>query len=319
MMTQRHVFPCLLTVAFCSASLSAPLTSNAEETLAIAVDDQDLIQYQSRPMSAPKGGDTFKGSNFIHPLKTPSGFTVTDLQPGDHLHHFGLWWPWKFIETEGRKVLCWELQKGDGIIEAQESRTSPDGFSARSVYIDRKAPGGPDILLNETLNAKVSGMVDQPARGYSLDLEIIHEVVGDLPLTVSKYRYSGFCMRGTPAWNKDNSTVLTSEGKDYSQSNFTRAKWVRIEGQTSDAATGGVLMMSHPDNHSHPEKLRTWDPKTHNGAIFVNFNTVQDTSWVFEPGKPYTRQFGLFVYDGAISAEQAEKRWVDYANGADPK
>lgn len=283
------------------------------ETLSVPVDGQDLIQYQSSPMSQPKGGEAFKGSNFIHPLKTPSGFVLTDLQPADHPHHFGLWWPWKYVEVEGRKVLCWELQKGEGIIQAQESSTTAQGFTAKSIYVDRKAPGGPQTLINETLNAKLSGIVDQAARGYSLDLEIIHNVAGALPIMISEYRYSGFCLRGTPDWNKDNSTVLTSEGRDYSKSNSTRAKWVRIEGAASGETTAGVLMMSHPDNPSHPERLRTWDPGTHNGAIFVNFNPVQNESTVIQPGTPYTRQFRLFIYDGSISEADAEAMWQAYA------
>ncbi len=287
--------------------------ARANETLSVKVDGKELISYQAKPMSEPNGGDKFKGSNFFHPIKTPSGFAVTDLQPKDHLHHFGLWWPWKYVATEGRKVLCWELQKGDGIIEAKESKLTKDGFTAKSVYIDRKAPDGPKILINETLNATVSKIIDKPANGYFLDLEIIHEVVGDKPLEVTKHRYSGFCLRGTHAWNNDNSTVLTSEGKDYTKSNFTKAKWVRVEGATENDNTGGVVMMSRPDNHAHPEKLRTWDPKTHNGAIFVNFNPVKDKSLTIQPKKKHIRHYRLFIYDGKISSEQAEKLWKDYS------
>ncbi|MBT3293643.1 MAG: PmoA family protein [Verrucomicrobia bacterium] len=279
----------------------------------LRVDGKAVLSYQSRPMSHPKGGDRFKGSNFIHPLKTPAGFVVTDLQPEDHLHHFGLWWPWKYIQTEGRKVLCWELQRGDGIIEARASQATRSGFTAQSVYIDRKAPGGPDSLLNETLHVSISEVVALPAPGYFVDLKIVHAVAGDTPLTISKYRYSGFALRGSAVWNTNNSTVLTSEGHAYSDANTTRARWVRIEGATAHDATAGVIMMSHPGNHTHPEKLRTWGPRMHNGAIFINFNTVQDTSWLFEPGKSYTRRYRLFIYDGAVPAAQAEACWKAYS------
>ncbi len=304
--------PLLLQTLALASLVVAPSIAEPEQR-ELMVDGNAVLSYQSRPMSHPKGGDRFKGSNFIHPLKTPAGFVVTDLQPDDHLHHFGLWWPWKYIQTEGRKVLCWELQRGDGIIEARASQATRSGFTAQSVYIDRKAPGGPDLLLNETLHVSTSEIVAHPAPGYFVDLKIIHAVAGDTPLTISKYRYSGFALRGSAAWNKDNSTVLTSEGKGYAASNFTRARWVRVEGSASHDATAGVIMMSHPGNHTHPEKLRTWDPRTHSGAIFVNFNTVQDESWLFEPGKTYTRRYRLFVYDGAVNAAQAEACWKAYS------
>ena len=55
------------------------------------------------------------------------------------------------------------------------------------------------MVLNETLNAKVSKITERPVRGYHLDLEIVHETAVDKPVTVTTYRYSGFSLRGTPA------------------------------------------------------------------------------------------------------------------------
>jgi hypothetical protein len=296
------------------AMIMKPQTGTADDQnkLEIKKGGKTVLVYRAKPLTNPKGGANFRASNFIHPLRTPSGFDVTDTQPPDHLHHMGLWWPWKYIETDGRKVLCWELQQGDGIIRAQGAESTPQGFTSKSIYVDRKAPGGPQTLLNETLNAKVSDIFENPARGYNLDLKIIHETAGSKPVAVSKYRYSGFAIRGTAIWNKDNSTVLTSEGKKYDAANFTRAKWVRIEGSAAGGNTAGVLMMSHPDNYDFPELLRAWDSKTHNGAIFVNFNSVQDKPWIFKPGKEYARKYRLFVYDGTITAAEAEQLWQNY-------
>ena len=283
----------------------------ADGVTTIDVGGKALVSYQSEPMANPPKGDKFKGSNFFHPLKTPSGFVVTDSHPGDHPHHFGLWWPWKYVETGGRKVLCWELQKGDGIIEAKESALTDNGLTAKSVFIDRKSPGGPAVLLNETLNVTASKIIDSPARGYFLDLEITHEVAGKAPITVTAYRYSGFAIRGTPFWSAKNSSVLTSEGKTRYEANFSRGRWVRVEGKTDAGGMAGVLLMSRRDNRDHPEKLRTWD-KQHGGAIFINFNTVMEKPWVFEPGKAYSRNYRVFVYDGEVSAEEAEALWKAY-------
>jgi hypothetical protein len=282
----------------------------------VPVDSGGLVHYQARPMSAPKGGDVFKGSDFIHPLKTPSGFVVTDCQPDDHLHHFGLWWPWKYVEAGDGKVLCWELQQGDGIIRAMGNSPVPNGLQAKSSYLSRKAPGGPVTLLHETAIITASDVVDQPAKGYYLDVEIIHQTAGDEPVTVSSYRYSGFALRAAAAWNRENSTILTSEGKERDTANFTRARWVRAQGEAGEAGNAGVLLMSRPDNRAHPEKLRTWDTQ-HQGAVFINFNPVADHPWTFEPGKEYIRNYRLFVYDGSVSAAQAEALWSAYASTAD--
>ena len=308
----------------CFALLSIVSSLVAEEgIITLKVNDLPLVHYQAEPLQNPAGGDKFQGSNFFHPLKTPSGFTVTEANPkSHHHHHFGLWWPWKYIEVEnGRKVLCWELQKGDGLIEAKESTFIANRLTAKSLYTDRKAPGGPRTLLHETVLATVSDIIDKPAQGYWLDLEIIHEVTGDQPLEISQYRYSGFTLRGTDQWAGYKASVLTSEGlldkgikhrktpKQFiSDTNFTSARWVRTEGPANES-TAGILLMSHPSNHNHPEKLRTWG----NREIFINFNPVQDKSWTFEPGKTYTRKYRVFIYDGNITAEEAESLWQSYS------
>ncbi len=64
-----------------------------KQKLTIKLNQAELLSYQQQPLVDPIGGEKFKGSNFIHPLKTLSGFTLTQSQPKDHLHHFGLWWP----------------------------------------------------------------------------------------------------------------------------------------------------------------------------------------------------------------------------------
>ncbi|MFO7937995.1 MAG: PmoA family protein [Kiritimatiellia bacterium] len=305
-----HIFTA---VAYMTVLAYALISSADENTLAVKVDGKELVSYQAGPMSNPKGGDKFRASDFLHPVKTPSGFTVTGIQPDDHLHHFGFWWPWKYIEVDGRRILCWELQEGDGIVKAQSGELTAEGFTSKSVYIDRKHPGGAVTLINEIVDAEVSGITDDPVKGYNIDLEIIHESTVDKTLTVSVYRYSGFTFRATPYWNRDNCSVVTSSGLKYDRSNFTRAKWVKVEGNSDNGNTAGLLMMSYPDNKDHPEFLRTWNPGMENGAIFVNFNTVQKMPWQFKPGARYVRKYRVFVYDGRLSAENAEKLWRKYA------
>tara|TARA_B110000208_G_scaffold18592_1_gene22710 strand:+ start:29291 stop:29716 length:426 start_codon:yes stop_codon:yes gene_type:complete len=134
----------------------------------------------------------------------------------------------------------------------------------------------------------------------------------NLAITITSYRYSGFSLRATAHWNQSNSTVLTSEGEDRATANFSHARWVRLEGAAKENQTAGILIMSHPSNHTHLEKLRTWD-KQYNGAIFINFNTVADSDWVLQPTLSYTRNYQLFIYDGSLSAEDADQLWGDYA------
>jgi hypothetical protein len=325
---------CNITIVVCliAAAASSGCTARSrafdieldQQKLTVKQGSVEILGYQSQPLADPIGGDKFKGSNFIHPLKTPSGFTVTQLQPADHLHHFGLWWPWKYIKIDDRQILCWELQKDDGIIQSKHildhtANRNGAAFTAISDYIDRKAPGGPRVVLHEKLIAKIAKPVDSPASGYSLDLTITQNCAIDLPIEIVKYRYSGFGFRGAASWNKENSALLTSEGKDRDTSNNTRGRWVRVQGDTPAGGKAGILLMSHPDNYDYPQRLRTWNSKMHNGSVFVNFNPVQEKSWTFQPGKDYTQQYQMFVYDGAVTAQQCQQLWQQYTRTSKKK
>ncbi len=297
-----------------SEELPASLfTTEWSNRVTIPVAGRDLVAYQAAPLLEPRGGEAFAGSNFIHPLKTPSGFTVTASQPGDHPHHFGLWWPWKYIQHEDRRILCWELQGGKGIVRAISNEPTPSGLLTHSVFIDREAPGGPQVRLNETTEISVSDIQQEPVTGYFLDLTISHEVAGEEPITINQFRYSGLGYRGTSHWDIENSTLLTSAGEGREGANGSRAKWVRIEGSNDKGGQAGVLLMTHPDNHSYPENIRTWNQQ-HNGSIFVNFNPVMQEDWIFQPGETYTRNYRLFVYDGSLSPAEADRLQQSYAD-----
>ena len=293
-------------------------TEVSGEKLTIKYGQDQLLSYQAKPMTDPVGGKMYKGSNFIHPLKTPSGFTVTQLQPQDHLHHFGLWWPWKYIIADGRKIVCWELQENEGLVQAKRilkynTEQACAVFVAESEYIDRTAPAGPEVVLHEKLEVQVTKPISFPAHGYFLNLSITNRCAIGTPVEIVKYRYSGFAFRGAASWNKNNSTLLTSAGKDRDTSNFTRAKWVHVQGDVPGGRKAGVVLMSHPHNRDYPQLLRTWDSKQHDGSVFVNFNPVQEIPWKFEPGKDYIQRYQLFVYDGSVTAQQVEQLWKNYA------
>lgn len=305
-----------ITKTCCSAPSKMDI-SVVGEKLIVSNNAVDLVTYQKEPMANPVGGDMFKGSNFFHPLKTPSGFVITELQPQKHPHHLGLWWPWKYIMIDERKVLFWEMQHGEGIVEAQgvtdyKADKESASFTAKSDYLDRTAPNGPEVVLNEKIEVSISNMIQSPAPGYYLDIAITHCCATEKPIEIATHTYSGFTIRGTGAWNKDNCTILTSQGIGWDGSNFTRADWVRVEGDAGNGSKAGFVMMSCPQNRDTPQLLRTWDKQTDN-EIFINFNPVQEKPWQFEPGREYTQKYRVFIYDGSVDLKETRQIWADYA------
>lgn len=76
--------------AFCGSGIAAAEYRVAETTTGVQM---------------LRGGETLwnleietpEGRPFFHPLRLPSGRTITDLRPKDHVWHLGYWFSWKYI------------------------------------------------------------------------------------------------------------------------------------------------------------------------------------------------------------------------------
>ena len=271
--------------------------------------DSLVMAWQRLPLAQPKGGAKFAGSAFFHPLRTLAGFEWTTIQPGDHLHHFGLWWPWKFIEVGGQRYNCWEIQEGQGGYRADSAKqlsTGPDAVTwefKNSVVVKPKG-AGPLTAIRET--AKVT-LAMHGADAIALDISLDQQVAGE-PVTIVAYRYSGFSWRGPMSWNKTNSEMLTSDGHVRDTANGQTARWVVVSGPTPKG-TASVLLMSAAIEPQ--EKLRVWGGNMSNGMPFVNFNPVMAKSLPLDAAHPEVakRRYRVIAADRKIDPAGAEAEW----------
>jgi hypothetical protein len=301
----------LLATCFLPATLQAGFEVN-ETTARIEIRDGNKLVFgwQKGALENPKGGDKFKASAFVHPLCTPSGFGLTQIQPGDHLHHFGVWWPWKLLEVEGKKYVTWELQKGEGrhlAVGAKVlSKSAGEVLLAVENRHDIKTADGYQAVLKEDSKLRFSRLGKD---AYQLDIAIKHAPIGDRKVTVAKYRYSGFSWRGLAGWNNDNSRMRTNDGKGRDNANHQPARWVMMDGETPGGRATMLMMSAAAMKGGDADLLRVWDSKAHHGAPFINFNPVVKESFPLSDPVVAQRRYRLVVADREITPEQAEKLW----------
>jgi hypothetical protein len=48
--------------------------------------------------------------------------------------------------------------------------------------------------------------------------------------------------------------------------------------------------------------------------MFANFCPAKDMDWVMEPGRPCRLKYRLLVYNGKLTARQAEAAWHYFAS-----
>jgi hypothetical protein len=330
--TGRDVFLSLLTVLMtgCLGSGQQGKTKTTamginlkiDSALTISHDNRPLLTYQFNTVYPPKGIDTnYKRSGFIHPLYAPNGQVLTRIQPPDHYHHYGIWNPWTHTVFEGDTVDFWNIKGRQGTVRFAKftSKSTKAGlaeFTALHEHVVFKKDGSEKIALNEWQTVRVHDILPH-SNAYQVDITSRLQCASQSPLLIVAYRYGGLGWRATENWDKDNSEMLTSEGKTRDNTDNTKARWIMVYGKLPGNDEGGILMLSHPSNYNHPEPLRIWDKKANGGRgdVFANFAPTKDKDWLLEPGKTYTLKYRLIVFNGKFDATRAERAWKEFANG----
>jgi len=287
-----------------------------EGQIEVLQNDNKIVGYQMAVKNPPEGiNPAYKRSGYLHPINTPKGKRLTQIQPKDHYHHYGIWNPWTHTLFEGDTLDFWNLAKEQGTVRfakllKQESGAVFSSFKVLHEHVVLKK-GKEKVALNETQEIKI---IPINQNQYLMDITLQYECATNLPFTIIQYRYAGFGWRTTEEWDNQNSRVLSSEGKTRKNADGSTARWCIVDGKLGDSY-GGAVMLSHPENYNHPEPLRVWPENQYGrGDLFVNFATTKTTDWVLNPGKKYNLKYQLLIYDGKIEIEDVEKKWKQFAS-----
>ncbi len=291
--------------------------TSKDGALTISDRDKNLLRYNYKTVYPPEGVDTvYRRSGFIHPLWTPRGQELTRINSPDHWHHWGLWNPWTEVLFENDTIDFWNLVKKQGTVRFANFISQTDG----PVYAEYKALHEHVVLKNQpekvAMNEVQSVRIYQPPQNqnyYIADITIRLNCATESPVLLLEYRYGGLGIRATKEWNKDNSTTITSEGKNRKESDGSRARWCMVQGALNNDV-GGLVMMDYPTNYNYPEPLRVWPESVNErGDVFLNFSPTKNMNWLLKPGNDYLLKYRFIVFNDAFTKEKAEAAWKDFA------
>lgn len=280
---------------------------------------KQLLQYNYKTVYPPQGVDTvYRRSGFIHPLWSPRGQELTRVNAPDHYHHWGLWNPWTHVLFERDTVDFWNLASRQGTVRFAHflSTVSGDVFAAYKAlheHVVFQKSGREKTALNEVQSVRIF----QPSGNsnyYIADITVQLNCASESPVHLLEYRYGGLGIRATEEWNRDNSTILTSEGKNRKEADGSRARWCMVQGAVN-GDHAGLVMMSYPANYNHPEPLRVWPENMNNrGDVFLNFSPTKNMNWLLQPGNVYELKYRFVVFNDPFSKEKAETAWQYFAH-----
>lgn len=306
----------LLTVSFCFAQVKM----NIDSVLTVSSDNQKLLTYQFKTVYPPKGIDTnYKRSGFIHPLYSPHGQVLTRIQPTDHYHHYGIWNAWTHTFFEGDTVDFWNIKGHQGTVRFAKFTSKSNNkeyaeFTALQEHVVFKKDGSEKVALNEWQTVRVHAP-EKNSDHYIVDITSKMQTASQSQLLIVAYRYAGFGWRAVESWDKNNSEMLTSEGKTRDNTDNTKGRWLVVYGSLPGNDEGGIVMLSHPTNFNHPEPMRIWNKGQNGGRgdVFASFAPTKDKDWLLESGKTYTLKYRLVVFNGKFDATKAEAEWQKFA------
>ncbi len=275
--------------------------------LEIVMKEIPVLTYQFGVYESPSPiNKVFNRSGFFHPISTLEGHVLTDIQPSDHYHHFGIWNPWTHVLFEGDTIDFWNLAKKQGTVRFKEFlEQDDDGFLAHHQHIRIKG-SLEQVVLDEFQRVKVVPIDDKT---YAIDYTIQYECATDKPFHILEYRYGGFTFRGTPLWNSSTSSIISSNKDRRDEIDGSLGKWCLVQGQLQNDF-GAVLILSHKENYNHPEPLRVWPSASAEGAVFINFSPTKNKDWLLVPNQNYRLKYRVIVSSEPIDRKQADGFWA---------
>ena len=172
----------------------------------------------------------------VHPLKTPSGITLTRDAPEDHPWHHGLWFTIKFVNEEN----FWEEYDAYGVLRHVDDDT------VHWIRPDRETVV---IVDQRTLTHVDLGVDDAYAIDWDITLTPQVDVVLDRTEFTTWGGYGGLALRGRGDWT--DTRLLLSDGTEHDRLLGVDGDWLDLSGSI-EGGEAGVLLLDHPHNHRHP-------------------------------------------------------------------
>lgn len=243
----------------------------------------------------------YKRSTFIHPLYSLDGRVLTDAFPGDHGHHYGVFWTWPVVRTRGQDTQTWHPSNlRQYFVRWLERRTDDSGASIKVQNAWKLE--GKEIVADEILSFFIHP-ADSVSRAIDVVLKI-RAVGGSLELGGSpegNKGYGGLCIRGAPMFT--GASLTTDKGPLKKDSVNIPFSW----GDMSTYDVGMAIFVS-PD---HPGFPITW-------LIRNSYSGVLNASWpglkpvVLKADETVTLSYRIYIHRGDATEGKVSEAYKSY-------
>jgi hypothetical protein len=267
-----------------------------------------VLHYQ-KESKTPDGKMFF--NNYIHPLYSIDGDTLTEEFPVDHQHHRGIFWAWHQIYIKGINI-------GDAWVrdsisqEVKDLKTKINTSSAEVIL---------NVLWKSSLYEKSKPFVQENTtiivKALQNEMRIIDFQIALKALTPGvsiggsddEKGYGGFCVR---IKNPKALSFYSESGPVKAEINQIKAgPWMDITAPFGKhGEIEGITILCHKSTPNYPASwiLRDSDPSMQN-IVFPGRQRIEVPT-----DKPLVLRYRLIIHKGKISAEEMSKLQTEYNN-----
>ncbi|MFW6060770.1 MAG: PmoA family protein [Phycisphaeraceae bacterium] len=244
----------------------------------------------------------------LYPFCCVKGWSITDDQPADHIHHRSVW----FGHDDVDGVNFWTEFGG-----ANQGRIVHAGFDElasgeAAQLVQRNEWRGPDgaVRLHERRTLRFA--TEDEARVRILDWTSELTPPGDAPVTLGETKEAGMPMvRVADAIiGKRAGIIVDDQGRAGEQDTFGQpTRWIDYAGPlTPDGGVYGIAILDHPDNPHYPSPAFTRAYGPLSLADWTHFRGP----YRIEPGEPLVLRTRIIVHPGDAAEARIDERYEAY-------
>jgi hypothetical protein len=284
----------LCTLLNCNSGVQLPSSFKFlinEDGIELRENDQLILCYQQKIKSF---NGKYSRNNYIHPLMSLDGDTLTEDFPEDHLHHRGIFWAWHQIYFGNKKIAdSWSLNNFN--IDIIDINSSIENESANikihgiwNSYINQII----EPIIEENTNIIIHKLENDIRK---IDFEIaLHALIPDIRIGGSDDNkgYGGFSIR---IKMPDGLTFTAENGQIKPQKLQIQAgPWMDFSAPFgTDGEVSGITLLCHPSSPNFPEPWILRQKRSMQNLVFPGRELVE-----LKTSDPIVLHYRLIVHRG---------------------
>ena len=273
--------------------------------------DQASFQYLGEELTRFHFGHSLKRP-FLYPLIGPGERSYTRMghphDPVGHSHHNSVWISHKDVDG----VDFWGDRNGSRILCERVEEYHDGSERAWMLCVNAWQDAQGQTLMNERRRIAVEPLKNGE---WQMLIDMQLEAPGDKPVTlrVTPFGLIGIRMAKTIGVRDGGGRILDSEGRLNEKGIFRKpARWVDYSGPVARGVLGGITLMDHPANPTHPTPFHVRDDGWMGACLTL------ERPQVIEPGHPLRLRYAMWVHGGVPAGKEVEPRWREFARSALP-